>query len=159
MGADFAIDVEPPNVSVADVSDADIEAFYRDHSPPGSPPLDAIRGHVAHAIAIARSTGPDPIEEMHTRFVDAFGRDRVWFDRDLETAAARLGVTPLSHFQVDAPQWCDASDGVRSLQALGSFLREAHPGADEQVACLALVEQMLVLASHAGRRWRLVVMW
>jgi len=159
MGVDFAIIVEPPTVSVADVSNADIDAFYREHSPPGSPPLDAIRDHVAHAIAMARSTGPDPIEALHAQFVDEFGRHRAWLNPNLTTAAARLGVTPLAHFQVEPPRWCEASDGVRSLQALRSFSSEAHPEDGEQIACLELAEQILTLAAYAGRRWRLVVMW
>jgi hypothetical protein len=68
---------------------------YRASVPSGNPPLSAIREHVVRALAVARGTGTDPIAALNDRFVDEFGRFRIWFDADLEKLAKELGVAPL----------------------------------------------------------------
>jgi hypothetical protein len=103
MGVDFAIDVEPRQPTPIEITDDDLEAYYRTNVPAGGPPLVEIREHVLRAIALERAADtPDAIEAMHASFVDRFGRDRIWWDRELEAAAVQLGVTPLSRFQVQA---------------------------------------------------------
>jgi hypothetical protein len=99
MGADFSIDVEPRQPCADAITDDEIERHYRDHVPSGDPPLALIREHVARAIAIEHtSTEPDPITELHARFVDDYGRTAIWFDPNLEAIASARGVTPLARF-------------------------------------------------------------
>lgn len=192
MGVDFAIELEPRQPMPVEISEDDLEAYYRMNVPAGGPPLAEIREHVLRAIALERAAdAPDPIEALHARFVDRFGRDRIWWDRELEAAAVQLGVTPLSRFQVqtssavdlDADQddpdeerrmlahlqrrrdtqlaaqsWCDPGDGLRTVRALRQHLGSS-PERAEQRECLALVEDMLVIAEREHRRWRLLALW
>lgn len=160
MGVDFAIDLEPDTGDPGQLSEEEIAAYYRTHCPTGTAPLAAIREHVACALAAERAAGrPDPTKALHARFVDDFGRDKIWWDPQLEEATAQLGVAALRSFQVCAPQWCDAAEGLRTVRALQGFLREAHPERGEQLACLGLVEQILAHAEQRRRRFRLLALW
>ncbi len=196
MGVDFAIEFEPRQPSLTAVTEEEIVQHYRASVPSGDPPLSAIREHVVRALAVSRETMADPIAALHDRFVDEFGRYRIWFDADLETLAKELGVTPLQRFQRDpgaAPvaageyvfdsqeeeqawlaaraeerqrhtlergpgwnAWCEPSDGLRSVRALHAAIA---PSAQNQRACLALLEQMLVIAERQQRRFRVLAFW
>lgn len=158
MGVDFAIDVEPRVADTSAITDAEIEAYHREHCPSGEPPLDTIREHVLQAIALGRAA-LDPVDALANQFVDRFGRYRIWFDRDLQVAAERLQVTPLAGFQVDAPRWCSTEDGLATVVALEGYLRESHPDWTDALACLELVGAILARAASDGRRWRLLAMW
>lgn len=162
MGVDFAIMIEPRSVDVSGITDAELVAYHRDHCPPGSPPLDAIRDHVARAIArdrAGRANEPDPTEALHSAFVDAFGRNRFWWDDDLTAAAARVGVTPLADFVSSAnePRWSDAAAGVKTVQALRAFLAASDPQSP-QMECLVLLEQILLRAAAEERQWWVLAM-
>ena len=196
MGVDFAIEFEPRQPSLTAVTEEEIVQHYRASVPSGDPPLSAIREHVVRALAVSRETMADPIAALHDRFVDEFGRYRIWFDADLETLAKELGVTPLQRFQRDpgaAPvaageyvfdsqeeeqawlaaraeerqrhtlergpgwnAWCEPSDGLRSVRALHAAIA---PSAQNQRACLALLEQMLVIAERQQHRFRVLAFW
>ena len=88
MGVDFALEFEPREPSVAGMTDDEIEQYYRANVPTGDPPLSVIREHVVRAIAASRPATPDPIAALHARFVDEFGRYRIWFDAELEAVTS-----------------------------------------------------------------------
>jgi hypothetical protein len=50
----------------------------------------------------------------------------------------------------DRERWCEPADGLRTIRVL----RET--ASDDVLACLALVEQILVIAEREQRRWRLL---
>jgi hypothetical protein len=50
----------------------------------------------------------------------------------------------------DRDRWCDPADGLRTIRAL----RESSSG--DVLGCLALVEQILVIAEREHRRWRVL---
>lgn len=196
MGVDFAIEFEPRQPSLSGVTEEQIAEYYRANVPSGDPPLSAIREHVVRALAVSAETQPDPIAALQGRFVDAFGRYRIWFDADLENLAKELGVTPLQRFQRDPGAepvsagefvfdsqeeeqawlearaaerqrhtiargpgwnaWCDPADGLRTVRALHAALA---PSAQDQRACLALLEEMLAIAERQQRRWRVLAFW
>jgi hypothetical protein len=196
VGVDFAIEFEPRQPSLSEVTEEEIVQHYRASVPSGNPPLSAIREHVVRALAVARGTEPDPIAALHDRFVDQFGRYRIWFDADLEKLAKELGVTPLQRFQrdpgaapiaagefvFDSPEeeqawlaerererqrhtaergpgwnaWCAPADGLRSVRALHAAIA---PSAQDQRACLALLEEMLAIAEREQRRFRVLAFW
>lgn len=159
MGVDFTIEVEAKQPSSAGITEREIQQYYQAHTPSGEPALAAIRDHLLRAMAIERSTEPDPIDALHARFIDQFGRERIWFDVGLEAIALARQVTPLSRFQRapdDLTQWCDPTDGLRTVRALQGEL-----GSDQgrTLECLAQVEQILAIAEREGRRWRLLAFW
>ena len=196
MGVDFAIEFEPRQPSLTGVTEEEIAQYYRVSVPSGDPPLSAIREHVVRALAVSRETMADPLATLHDRFVDEFGRYRIWFDADLEKLAKELGVTPLQRFQRDpgaAPvaagenvfdsqeeeqawlaerererqrhtiergpgwnAWGDPADGLRTVRALHAAIA---PSAHDQRACLALLEEMLVIAEREQRRFRVLAFW
>jgi hypothetical protein len=158
MGVDFAIELEPDTGDASPISDDELTDYYRAHCPPGSPPLTELREQVGRALALARRR-VDPFVELHQQFVDRFGREQIWWDDELEAAAARLGVTALRNFQVSAPKWCDPADGLRTVRALQTFLRAAHPDRSHQLSCLDLIAQILGVAEQRRRRWRLLALW
>ncbi len=160
MGVDFAIELEPDAGDPQQLSEDDIAAYYRTHCPPGTPPLAEIREQVARALALSRrDERADPIVGLHQEFVDRFGRDRIWWDHELEAAAVRLGVTPLRSFQVGAPQWCDAAEALRTVRALQKFLHADHPQRSRERECLDLLERLFTFAEKRRRRWRLLALW
>jgi hypothetical protein len=129
MGVDFAIDVEPRQPPPLEISEAEIVAHYNAHVPSGDPPLAVIREHVVRAIAFERSAGErDPIDALNRRFVDEFGRDRVWWDPSLDDIARARGVTTLRDFQrdddgelseeYDDPEWLAARTAERHTHLL-----------------------------------------
>jgi hypothetical protein len=156
MGVDFALEFEPRTLAAP--SEARLQAYHRQHVPGGAPPLEAIREHLAHAVAVA-DAGPDGLEALHSAWVDAYGRDRFWLDLSLRTVAQALGLTPLEHFQVAAPGWCQADDGLRTVRGLHAHLTREHPDWTETLDCLRQVEAMLEVAAREGRGFRLLAMW
>jgi hypothetical protein len=101
VGVDISIEVEPRQPSRLAVSEDLIEQYYRAHVPAGGPPLSAIRDYVVQALAPAQANAPDPVSPLLYRYSSEFGRDRVWFNDDLESLARELGVTPLEKFVRD----------------------------------------------------------
>jgi hypothetical protein len=53
-------------------------------------------------------------------------------------------------------RWCDPADGLRTVRALKAAL---GPEIREVLDCLAVVEQILVIAEREHRRWRLLAFW
>lgn len=158
MGVDFAIELEAPQPR-ATFTEEEVVAYYRATAGEGAPPLSTIREHVERALALSKSTGPDPTEALHNRFVDAYGRFRIWHNPGLAEIARTLGVSTLESFQVPAPRWCSAADGLRSVRALRAHSEESRKDDAELIGCLTLVEQILELAERDGRGWRLLAMW
>lgn len=181
MGIDFAIDVEPRSPPDLAISDEEIEAHYRATVPAGGPPLVEIREHVVRAIAVQRaSTQIDPLVALKRRFADEFGRDRLWWDADLEAIARSQGVTLLRDFQRDNdgdlpedddPEWRAARMAERGQQILDrgpARNRWCDPAeglqtiralrAARDASALALIEEILVIAEREHRRWRLLAL-
>lgn len=156
MGVDFAIELEAPQPT-GSFTEEEVVAYYRATAGEGAPPLSTIREHVERALALSKSTGPDPTDALHSRFVDQYGRYRVWHDPGLAEVGRTLGVPTLESFQVSAPRWCSAADGLRSVRALRAHSKESRGDDAELIDCLTLVEQILEIAERDGRGWRLDV--
>ena len=158
MGVDFAIELEAPQPN-ATFTEEEVVAYYRATAGEGAPLLANIREHVERALALSKSTGHDPTEALHNRFVDQYGRYRIWHDPRLAEIARTLGVPTLDSFQVAAPRWCSAADGLRSVRALRAHSKESRGHDTDLIDCLTLVEQILEIAERDGRGWRLLAMW
>jgi hypothetical protein len=131
MGVEWDFVFEPrPDPAPPPPSDEEVRRYYERHVPPGGPPLEAIREHVAAALLAARAPdgdrAPDPIRALADQFpAKLFAHAR----GDLDWIAAQLGVPGFADFLAAHPdRWYDTADGLRTVDALARWLRAELSG-------------------------------
>lgn len=117
MGVEYVVVLKPLEPPPVEVSDEDVEQYYAEHCPAGSPPLADIREHIVHAIRAAATTPVrDPLQSMTA---SVSGRTTARLALDIDQLAEIHGWPRLHDFVVRHEQkYFSAAEGLALFEPL-----------------------------------------
>ena len=127
MGVYTTLVIEPPTVDFTP-SKEEVEAYYLQHCPPGSPPLADIEKHVRQALAVLhRERQPsDPIHAPLERFSH---KTLSFFAIDIEALATIHGWPEFFGFVAEHElKWYPPEDGLALFEPLLARIRSEIDG-------------------------------